>query len=237
MLGVFEFIIAILFLFLLVVYVIYSDIKSNVKSVLKKDYTDTCKRKCTKPTKVTGTCYHPIKYNELLKKNQEIRSQLICPWQCSSKYSDDPYTCKYDADCSGCSPTVSFPNVDNLCPNSTYGCCGDGKTEKTDEFGNNCLGVTGCTGSTGATGATGNCFEGFSGLEEMVSSETKDLKDDSNKYNQSIPNKTIYPTCPNIQCPNESAFQKDDSVKKEVSLGTLPPYPWPVVTDYTTFGV
>ena len=245
MLGVFEFIISIIFLFLLVVYVIYSDIKSDVKSVLKKDYTDTCKRKCTKPTKVSGTCYHPIKYNSVLKKNQEIKSQLICPWQCSSGYSDDPNTCRYDDDCSGCSPTVSFPNVDSECPNSTYGCCGDGKTEKTDEFGNNCLGVTGCTGSTGATGATGNCLEGFSnGLEEMVSSDNNNSENESNnnnesnKYNQqSIPNKTMYPTCPNMQCPNESAFQKDSPAKKDVSLGTLPPYPWPVVTDYTTFGV
>lgn len=237
MLGVFEFIISIIFLFLLVVYVIYIDIKSNVKSaVLKKDYTDTCKRKCTKPTEVSGTCYHPVKYNPVSKKNQEIKSQLICPWQCSSGYSDDPYTCKYDNDCNGCSPTVSFPNVDSKCPNSTYGCCGDGKTEKTDEFGNNCLGVTGCaglTGATGATGATGKCFEEFSGLEEMVSSESNN----SNKYNQSIPNKTIYPTCPNIQCPNESAFHKDTPAKADIHLDTLPPYPWPVVTDYTTFGI
>jgi len=247
MLGVFEFIISIIFIFLLVVYVIYSDIKSSVKSVLKKDYTDTCKRKCTKATKVTGSCYHPVKYNPVLKKNQEIKSQLICPWQCSSGYSDDPNTCKYDDDCTGCSPTVSFPNIDELCPKSTYGCCGNTGggmfklIEKTDEFGNNCLGATGATGCTGSTGATGNCFEGFSGLEEMVS-DSDPVKDDStndtNKYNQqSIPNKTIYPTCPNIQCPNESAFQKDDAVKRDVSLGTLPPYPWPVVTDYTTFGV
>jgi len=275
MLGVFEFIISIIFLFLLVVYVIYLDIKSDAKTDTKTttdtktdaktdtktttdtktdaktdtktdtktttdaktDYTDTCKRKCTKATKVDGTCYHPIKYNPLLKKNQEIKSQLICPWQCSSGYSDDPNTCRYNSDCIGCSPTVSFPNIDKLCPNSTYGCCGDKKTEKTDEFGNNCLGVTGCTGSTGATGS---CFEGFNGLEGMVSESEPvkdDLKNDSNKYNQSIPNKTIYPTCPNIQCPNESAFQKDDAIKKDVSLGTLPPYPWPVVTDYTTFGV
>jgi hypothetical protein len=254
MLGVFEFIISIIFIFLLVVYVIYTDIKSEVNSSSTKDYTDTCKRKCTKPTKVSGTCYHPIKYNSVLKKNQEIKSQLICPWQCSSGYSDDPNTCRYDDDCSGCSPTVSFPNVDSKCPNSTYGCCGDGKTQKTDEFGNNCLGVTGCTGSTGLTGSTGStgatgghCFEGFSvdGLEEMVSSDNdknnnnnNNNNNESNKFNQqSIPNKTMYPTCPNIQCPNESAFQKDDSVKRDVSLGTLPPYPWPVVTDYTTFGV
>jgi hypothetical protein len=276
MLGVFEFIVSIIFLFLLVVYVIYSNIKSeiDVKATdVEKEFetttaattaatttttatttattaatttsattaTDTCKRECKKPTKVTGSCYHPIKYNTLLKKNQEIRSQLICPWQCSSGYSDDPNTCRYDQDCTGCSPTVSFPNVDNLCPNSTYGCCGDGKTEKTDEFGNNCLGVTGCTGSTGATGgatgATGNCFEGFSGYEEIVS-DSENKNQNNNKYNQqSIPNKTIYPACPNIQCPNESAFQKDIPSKTDVSLGTLPPYPWPVVTDYTTFGV
>lgn len=247
MLGVFEFIISIIFIFLLVVYVIYLDIKSDIKKDDPKedvpnDYTDTCKRKCIKATNVDGSCYHPIKYNPLLKKNQEIKSQLICPWQCSSTYSDDPNTCRYDDDCSGCSPTVSFPNVDNLCPNSTYGCCGDGKTEKTDEFGNNCLGVTGatgttgCTGATGATGETGSCFGGFSGLEGLVSESDKPTND-SNKYNQSIPNKTIYPTCPNIQCPNESAFQKDAPSKAEISLGTLPPYPWPVVTDYTTFGV
>lgn len=250
MLGVFDFIISIIFMFLLVVYVIYLDIKSYVKPAdtntddentddektddTKKDdtktdvvdYTDTCKRKCTKSTEVSGRCYHPIKYNELLKQNQEIKSQLICPWQCSSGYSDDPNTCRYDQDCIGCSPTVSFPKIDNLCPNSTYGCCGNSKIEKTDEFGNNCL------GATGATGATGSRFEGFSGLEEML----YDSKE-SNKYNQSIPNKTMYPTCPNIQCPNENAFQKDTASKANVSLGTLPPYPWPVVTDYTTFGV
>jgi hypothetical protein len=282
MLDVFEFILSIISIFLLVVYVIYLDITTELKATDLKttdvktttdttktssdatktttsdattttttsdatktttsdtdtttETTDTCKRECKKPTKVTGSCYHPIKYNPLLKKNQEIRSQLICPWQCSSGYSDDPNTCRYDQDCVGCSPTESFPNIDSECPNSTYGCCGDRKTERTDEFGNNCLGVTGCTGSTGATGATGgNCFEGFSRLEEMVSDS---VKDNANKYNQqSIPNKTIYPACPNIQCPNESAFQKDTPSKTDVSLGTLPPYPWPVVTDYTTFGV
>ena len=105
--------------------------------------------------------------------------------------------------------------------------------ERTDEFGNNCLGATGSTGATGCTGENGSCFEAFSGLEGMVS----ESNNNSNKYNQSIPNKTMYPTCPNIQCPNESAFQKDAPSKSEVSLETLPPYPWPVVTDYTTFGV
>ena len=293
MLGVFEFIISIIFIFLLVVYVIYLDIKSDTEektqlntqvnayaktddatsnsntgatatsnsntgatatsnsnigaTATTNDYTDTCKLKCTKATKVDGSCYHPIKYNPLLKKNQEIKSELICPWQCSSGYSDDPNTCRYNSDCIGCSPTVSFPNIDNLCPKSTYGCCGNTGggmfklIEKTDEFGNNCLGITGATGSTGCTGGTGgNCFEGFSGLEGMVSdsdSKNETTNNDSNKYNQSIPNKTMYPTCPNIQCPNESAFQKDAPSKAEVSLETLPPYPWPVVTDYTTFGV
>jgi len=111
---------------------------------------------------------------------------------------------------------------DNKCMSSTYGCCGDMLTEKTDEFGNNCLGLTGSTGSTGSTGGS----EGF------------ENNSDQNLYilkTTLVPQ--VYPACPNIQCPNESAFSKDIQKQDSVTLGTLPPYPWPVVTDYTTFGI
>ena len=122
-------------LFSVIVYLIYYDVKDTIAKKPDKK----CPKKCVKPKKVTGSCYHPVKYNSYLKKNQEVRSELICPWSCSSGFSDDPYTCQYDVDCSGCSPDVSFKNIDSKCPKFTYGCCGDGKTERTDEFGNNCL--------------------------------------------------------------------------------------------------
>ena len=94
MLGIFEFFILIILVFILVVYAIYSDIKSDVKDYLKKDYKDDCKRKCTKPKKVEGNCYHPIKYNAYLKKNQEVKSELVCPWSCSSGYSNISSNCR-----------------------------------------------------------------------------------------------------------------------------------------------
>lgn len=211
MLGILEFFILIILLFILVVYAIYSDIKS---SLTKKDYPKDCKKKCTKPKKAEGNCYHPIKYNAYLKKNQEVKSQLICPWSCSSGFSSDPDVCQYDQDCSGCDP-VSFNSIDSACPTSTYGCCADKKTEKTDEFGNNCLGATGST-------------ESFTTYEQVSNDQDK-----PNGYVlQEQPPHQIYPACPNISCPNESPFQKDIPSKEDVSLGTLPHYPWPIVTEY-----
>ena len=229
MLGIFEFLIFIVVSFILVVYAIYSEIKSDVKLYVKKDYTDDCKRKCVKPTKVTGNCYHPIKYNEYLKKNQEVKSKLVCPWSCSSGFSDDPRVCQYNQDCSGCTPEASFNSIDEACPNSTYGCCANKTTEKTDEFGNNCLGTTGATGGKESFGTYQETFEsGESDGQNLYILKTK------------LPPQ-MYPACPNITCPNESAFNKDPSSsygdKKDVPLETLPPYPWPVVTDYTTFGI
>ena len=214
MLGIFEFLLMVILVFILVIYAIYSNIKSDLKDYIneKKDYTDDCKRKCTKPTKVTGNCYHPIKYNAYLKKNQEVKSQLICPWSCSSGYSDDPRICQYDQDCSGCSSTY-FDSIDSACPNSTYGCCANKITEKTDEFGNNCLGLTGSTGST----------------ESFTTEREEDI------VIHVIPSSQIYPACPNISCPNENAFHKDSQLhtaKLEPELETLPPYPWSVVSDY-----
>ena len=216
MIGVFEFIITIILVFILVVYAIYSDIKSDVKKQLKKkDYKKDCKRKCTKPKNAEGNCYHPIKYNAYLKKNQEVKSQLICPWSCSSGYSNDPTVCQYDQDCSGCTPAY-FDSIDSACPNSTYGCCGDGKTDKTDEFGNNCLGLTG-----GATGST----ELFTTYEQV---DTAELSVPLVK----IPHQ-IYPACPNISCPNENAFNKDSDYPpaKETNLETLPSYQWASVSE------
>lgn len=231
MIGVFEFLILIILIFLMVVYAIYKDIKTDLKlgvNVLQKGNTgdtsskgdtgdisskgDTggssstsstsississskgntgdCKRKCTKPTKLDGTCYHPIKYNDYLKTNQKVKSQLICPWSCSSGYSDDPLTCQYDRDCAGCEP-VSFPSIDESCPKSTYGCCGNKTTEKTDEFGNNCLGLTGGAG----------VVESFSIYESVEDNSNKE----QNVYILNPPQ--IYPACPNISCPNENAF-------------------------------
>jgi hypothetical protein len=218
MLGIFEFFILIILLFILVVYAIYSDIKSDVKDYLKTDDKKDCKKKCTKPTKVEGNCYHPIKYNAYLKTNQEVKSELICPWSCSSGYSDDPRVCQYDQDCSGCTPTSSFNSIDEACPTSTYGCCADKKTEKTDEFGNNCLGKTGPK-------------ESFTNYSQMEDQE----KDNQSKVLQIKPPHQMYPACPNISCPNENAFNKDShSVinKKEPNLETLPPYPWSVVSEY-----
>jgi hypothetical protein len=215
MLGIFEFFILIIDLFILVVYAIYSDIKSDLKDYIK-DENPACKRKCTKPKKADGNCYHPIKYNAYLKKNQEVKSQLICPWSCSSGFSDDPRVCQYDQDCSGCTP-VSFNSIDSACPNSTYGCCADRKTEKTDEFGNNCLGTT------------GPAKESFTTYEQMVDDEPIQ---EQLKILQEQPPPQIYPACPNISCPNESPFQKDIPSKEDVSLGTLPHYPWSVVTEY-----
>jgi hypothetical protein len=275
MLGVFEFLITIIFLFLLVVYIIYIDIKKDISKKIEEkkkeekieersssqtspvseskqqtssssSVSSKCKNKCTKPTEITGSCYHPVKYNSALKKNQEVKSELICPWQCSSAYSDDPDTCRYDDDCGECSPTVSFPNIDNKCPTSKYGCCSNGITKKTDEFGNNCLGLTGATGATGATGIK----EAFGNIQlgERSSPQTPPLnyehgqvllgeltnKHDSliltNEYDSS---QNMYPSCPNIHYPNENAFQKDkgkgDPLKPE--LGTVS---WSVVTDYTS---
>jgi len=214
MLGIFEFFILIILVFILIVYAIYSDIKSDVRDYLKKDYKDDCKRKCTKPKKVEGNCYHPVKYNAYLKKNQEVKSQLICPWSCSSGYSNDPRVCQYDQDCSGCSPSVYFDSIDSACPTSTYGCCANKTTEKTDEFGNNCLGLTGAT-------------ESFTTLEQSQNVlQTPPL--------QTPPPPQIYPACPNITCPNENAFNKDSShyPQNEPVLETLPPYPWSVVSEY-----
>ena len=227
MLGIFEFFILIILVFILVIYAIYSDIKSDVRDYVKKERDDTndCKKRCTKPTKVEGNCYHPIKYNAYLKKNQEVKSELICPWSCYSGYSDDPRICQYDQDCSGCTPTASFKSIDEACPNSTYGCCANKKTEKTDEFGNNCLGTTGSTES----------FTNYFQMEEEKEEEEqqKEQPQTQSKVLQIKPPSQIYPACPNITCPNENAFNKDSSVnKKEPDLETLPPYPWSVVSEY-----
>lgn len=265
MFGVFEFLITIILLFLLVVYIIYRDIKADItqkiKDAKKKDddsktdetsstssttttatatakttedkkYPTKCKNKCTKPTEISGTCYHPVQYNSTLKKNQEIKSELICPWQCSSTYSDDPNICQYEEDCSECSPTASFPVTDSKCPNSTYGCCGDGVTEKMDKFGNNCLGLTGATGAKGITGCKGTtgCTEAFGNIQVDESND----KHDTLILTEYDGSKNMYPTCPNIHSPNENAFQKDQKPKQETQLGTVL---WSVVTDYTTFGV
>lgn len=188
------------------------------------DKDNKCKLKCLKPTQTDGNCFHPSKYNPLLKKKQEIKSQLICPWQCSSTYSDDPSTCQFDDDCSGCTPTVSFPNKNSKCPNSTYGCCEDGITEKTDEFGNNCLGLTGATGATGHK-------EGFTSDEKKEQSAYIILQEEQPRQNQN--NRIIYPACPNINHPNQSPFQKEEPAKKDSlsELGTIS-YRWSTVTDY-----
>ena len=180
-----------------------------------------------------GNCYHPIKYNAYLKKNQEVKSELICPWSCSSGYSDDPRVCQYDQDCSGCSPTASFNSIDEACPNSTYGCCADKKTEKTDEFGNNCLGKTGPKESF--TNYSKESFTNYFQMEDDEKEEQKEQPQHQTKVLQIKPPPQIYPACPNITCPNENAFNKDShSVinKKEPELETLPPYPWSVVSEY-----
>lgn len=187
MIGIFENFTLIILLFGVIVYYIFYDIDLKY---FKKE------RKCTKPT----NCYHPV------KQNQEVLTELVCPWSCSSEYSEDPHTCQ-------------ISSIDNKCLSSTYGCCGDGFTAKTDEFGNNCLGLTGSTGSTGSTGGSNEVFEENTNTEE-------------NPYIIKIALvHQIYPACPNIQCPNESAFSKD------VNQETLPPYPLPVVSEYTTFGL
>jgi len=185
--------------------------------------TGTCKKKCMKPTETDGKCRHPIKYNELLGKNQEVKSELICPWSCSSGYSDDPETCQYDQECESCSPSVSFQSIDERCPKSKWGCCGDCTTAKTDEFGNNCL----------ITGASGPCKEGF----ETLSQTDPALNNDQNLYIIKSDTKMppqMYPTCPNIQCPNENAFNKDNKleIQNMTSLGTLTS--WSVITNYAT---
>ena len=253
MFGFFEFLAVIVLLFCVIVYIIFKDIKKDLWKYFKMDtYTDSCKRKCVKPKKADdGNCYHPVEYNEFLKINQEVRSELICPWSCTSGYSDDPHTCQYDQDCSGCSPTASFPSIDDACPTSTYGCCADKKTVRTDKFGNNCLtgGGAGCTGATGTTGY--HCKEAFTSgsdsrdIETSGSTDTTQKTMDSSGIDQNlyilkttlVPQ--MYPTCPNIKCPNESAFNKDSSssAATESNLGTLPPHPWPVITDYTSFGI
>lgn len=216
-------IITVIVLFVVIVYVIYNDIKSGI--IAKKTKIDkTCPKKCVKPTKATGSCYHPIKYNAFLKKNQEVRSELICPWSCSSGFSDDPDTCQYDQDCAECS-TVSFPNIDEKCPKSKYGCCADMKTERTDEFGNNC--VVGCT--AGQTGCTGPI--------EPFTNQSDDTGLDNSAMTTLIltepPELQIYPACPNIQCPNTNAFMNDYEIKKtDTPLGTLAS--WSVITNYNT---
>ena len=215
MFGLFEFLATIIVIFVIIVYIIYTDIKSNVKNVLEKEYNNReeeeeedeedpaekkCKLKCIKPKKKSGSCYHPVKYNEFLKKDQEIRSQLICPWQCSSGYSDDPDVCQYDNDCTGCSPDVSFNSIDERCPTSTYGCCGNIKkgvvVNRTDEFGNNCLGLTGADSS----------------LEPFTSQ--------------------IYPSCPDMTCPNSNAFKEDRSSGTTNLKMLETASPWDVITTY-----
>jgi len=215
-------IITVIVLFVVVVYVIYKDIK---KAIITKKNDKTCPKKCVKPTTATGSCYHPIKYNTVLKKNQEVRSELICPWSCSSGYSDDPDTCQYDKDCAECS-TVSFPNIDSKCPKSKYGCCADMKTERIDEFGNNCIvgctaGQTGCTGPTESFTNQSNNETGPDISRTLILTEAPDLQ--------------IYPACPNIKYPNSNAFNNGYETTKmdnNTPLGTLAS--WSVITNYNT---
>ena len=217
MFGLFEFLAMIITIFVLIVYIIYTDIKSNVQNVLNEGDDDEeddpaekkCKLKCVKPTKKYGNCYHPVKYNPVLKKDQEIRSQLICPWQCSSGYSDDPDMCQYDNDCTGCSPDVSFNSIDERCPSSTYGCCGNVKNiiNRTDEFGNNCLGLTGADSS----------------LEPFTS---QIIQDEKNMPLQ------IYPACPDISCPNSNAFKEDTVIGNTDMKTFVTESPWDIITKY-----
>ena len=166
---------------------------------------------------------------------QEIRSELVCPWTCTSGYSDDPEMCQYNQDCSGCG-TVSFNAIDSACPDSLYGCCADRKTEKTDKFGNNCL----TTGATGTIGISGNTFDYETGdyyYRETFTSET--IISEETKENQNIILKIpikqkLCPACPNINYPNSSAFSEDTqhTPPTTTTLETLPPYPWSVVSEY-----
>ena len=215
MFGLFEFLATIIAIFVLIVYVIYTDIKSNVKKVLDEEEEEEedpaekkCKLKCVKPTKKSGNCYHPVKYNEFLKKDQEVRSQLICPWQCSSGYSDDPDMCQYDNDCTGCSPDVSFNSIDEKCPSSTYGCCGNVKEliKRTDEFGNNCLGLTGADST----------LEPFT--SQIVQDQHRSLQ--------------IYPACPDISCPNSNAFKQDQDIGNMDLKSFETQSPWDIITKY-----
>jgi hypothetical protein len=178
-----------------------------------------------KPIESSSYCKHPIKWNDLLQKKQEVKSELLCPWSCSSGYSDDPEMCQYNQDCLGCSSPVSFPSIDSSCPLSKYGCCADKYTKKTDEFGNNCL-TTGASGDTGPPNV-----EGF----ETLTQPDPTLNNDQNLYilKTEIPHQ-MYPACPNIQCPNENAFNVDNQLNQghDKLLGTMSS--WSVITDYTT---
>ena len=218
MFGLFEFLAVIISIFVIIVYIIYTDIKSNLKKVLEGDEEDEeeeedpaekkCKLKCVKPKKKYGACYHPVKYNDLLKKDQEVRSELICPWQCSSGYSDDPDVCQYDNDCAGCSPDVSFNSIDERCPKSTYGCCGNVKNivDRTDPFGNNCLGLTGSDSS----------LEPFT--SQIVQEENRSLQ--------------IYPACPDMASPNSNAFKEDNTVGSANFKSLETATPWDIITKY-----
>lgn len=84
--------------------------------------------------------------------------------------------------------------------------------------------------TTGATGATGS-KEGFETLTQSDPALNQNLyiiKAETDLVPQ------MYPACPNIQCPNENAFNKDNKleIKNMTSLGTLSS--WSVITDYAT---
>jgi hypothetical protein len=81
-------------------------------------------------------------------------------------------------------------------------------------------------------GASGPCKEGFETEDSYDNDDQKDqnlyiIKAETEMAHQ------IYPACPNIQCPNENAFNKDNNDIKQgqnKQLGTLSS--WSVITDY-----
>jgi hypothetical protein len=154
--------IAILIIILILLFMIMLNYMNNY---VYENFTTTCKNKCEAPKSQSSDC-KPLTYDDptwvksydnSTKKDfwqnttmnlisyQEPpqlvdNTQMVCPWKCANTSPNVPSdTCIYNTDCSTCEPKTIFKNVDSKCPNSQYGCCGDGITTKIDFAGSNCL--------------------------------------------------------------------------------------------------
>jgi hypothetical protein len=128
------------------------------------DNSEICKPGCSAPTKQTSNC-RPLKSDDpnwiineddpnkifwYYKTDPSIKtyqqpSQIVdktksvCPWNCTSTdFSGKDGKCIYDSECSTCSPKTIYKNSESMCPNSAFGCCADGVTERIDSSGTNC---------------------------------------------------------------------------------------------------
>ena len=218
-------------------------------------YDNITKKDFWKNTNTNSSNYNIISYT---KPSQIIdNSKMVCPWNCSNTSLNVPTgTCAYNSECSTCEPHVIFtPTADEYSTQisgeiNLSGTTGSTGTNYSANDG------TSYSSSSGATGATTDEYDTEYYNHYNSSNITGYDEDNYILKTRIVP--PICPACPNIEFPDSTPFDKENKIKKENCVkkcnvekteekpaekteakyyNDYPNTPYPILPDFTTFGI